>query len=59
MFDFCDTHLFYSYALLYVQLEDRSMAFLQFLETITEVGGDNISEKDCDEWFWKCEDDSI
>ena len=35
------------------------MAFLQFLETITEVGGDKISEKDCDEWFWKCEDESI
>ena len=51
--------LFYSYALLYVQLEDRSMAFLQFLETIVEVGGDNIKEKDCDEWFWKCEDENI
>ena len=50
---------FYSYALLYIQLDDRSMAFLQFLETISEVGGDQISEKDCDEWFWKCEDDNI
>ena len=50
---------FCSYALLYIQLDDRSMAFLQFLETISEVGGDQISEKDCDEWFWKCEDDNI
>ena len=50
---------FLSYALLFVQIEDQSMAFIQFLETMSEVGRNSISEKDCDEWFWRCDDESI
>ena len=49
----------FSYALLFVQIEDQSMAFLQFIETMTEIGRDEIKERDCDEWFWKCEDENI
>ena len=35
------------------------MAFIQFLETMSEVGRNGISEKDCDEWFWQCDDENI
>ena len=49
----------FSYALLFVQLEDQSMAFIQFLERMNELGGDEIKERDCDEWFWKCDDENI
>ena len=49
----------FSYALLFVQLEDQSMSFIQFLERMNELGGDEIKERDCDEWFWKCDDENI
>ena len=35
------------------------MAFIQFLERMNELGGDEIKERDCDEWFWKCDDENI
>ena len=35
------------------------MAFIQFLERMNELGGDEIKERDCDEWFWKCDDEDI
>ena len=26
---------------------------------MNELGGDEIKESDCDEWFWKCDDEDI
>ena len=50
--------LFYSFALLYAELEDHSQAFINFMEA---VSNDEVNGLDCEDLFWKCttEDDYI
>ena len=43
-----------TFALMWVGLEDRSQAFLQFLENVTRDDFDQ--SLDCDLMFYKCED---
>ena len=41
------------FALLFVQLDDRSQAFIQFLETMNSLEP-MTSQLDCDQMFWRC-----
>ena len=40
-----------SFALLYVELEDHSQAFINFMEALDS---DEVKQLDCEDLFWKC-----
>ena len=45
---------FFSFAILYVELEDHTQTFINFIEALTD---NNTQEIDCENIFWKCTTD--
>ena len=46
--------LYFSFALLYTELEDHSQAFINFMDAISN---NEVNGVDCEDLFWKCATD--